>query len=245
MKRAKNIAIIVAAGKGERMQSNLPKQFLMLNNHPILWHTLKPFLECSDIHEIILAVPKLYIEDCQNTIIQPLLNHYPFTNHAQKIRCISGGDYRQESVYLGLQAIEKPASVVVIHDGVRPFVTPKQISLLIHQTQKKKAVILGIAPRDTIKKVDNNGYITATIDRNLMQMAQTPQAFSYELIRTAHDLGRQNKIEATDDAMLVERSGQKVFVAPGHPLNIKITTPEDLILSKGIIEAWPPEENTN
>ena len=237
----KNIAIIVAAGKGERMKSHLPKQFLKLNHHPILWHTLKPFLECTDIHHIIVTVPESFINECQNQIIQPLLKQYSLSEKFsvdKDIDCIRGGHQRQESVYLGLKSINHPASIVVIHDGVRPFITSNQISLLIGQAKQKEAVIFGISPRDTIKQVDKNNDITATIDRNKIQMAQTPQAFSYELIMKAHETGRQKNIKATDDAMMVEHMGKKVFVEQGHPLNIKITTPEDLILSKGIFDVW-------
>ncbi|MBF0452018.1 MAG: 2-C-methyl-D-erythritol 4-phosphate cytidylyltransferase [Candidatus Magnetomorum sp.] len=243
MTSSRNIAIIVAAGKGERMNSPLPKQFLMLNHHPILWHALKPFLKCVDIHQIIIAVPERFIETCQNQIIKPLLEELSMNDVGpQRIRCVCGGSRRQDSVYLGLQAIEEPASIVVIHDGVRPFITETQITSLINQAKEKKAVIFGLTPRDTIKKVNANNYITDTIDRSQVKIAQTPQAFSYPLIKRAHLLGQEKRLDATDDALLVEYLGEKVFVAPGHPLNIKITTPEDLILSQGILAEWPLKE---
>ncbi|KPA10292.1 2-C-methyl-D-erythritol 4-phosphate cytidylyltransferase [Candidatus Magnetomorum sp. HK-1] len=244
MNFSNNVAIIVAAGKGERMKSRLPKQFLTLNSQPILWHTLIPFLKCPNIHQIILPLPEAYKENCQNEIIKPLLKKLNIKVYdPPKVICINGGKRRQDSVYSGLMAIEKPASIVVIHDGVRPFITENQISELINQAKKKKAVIFGVSPRDTIKKINSNKSIADTIERSQVQMAQTPQAFSYDLIKRAHFTGKEKKLDVTDDAMLVEHLGEAVYVEPGHPLNIKITTPDDLILAKGIFKAWPPEES--
>jgi len=243
MNSSKNIAIIVAAGKGERMQSHLPKQFLKLKNRPILWYTLIPFLKCQDISQIILAIPEPYKKNCQNDIIQPILEKFNFINsNPPKILCINGGKRRQDSVYSGLMAIES-ASIVVIHDGVRPFITEKQISSIVNQTKKKKAVLFAIPPKDTIKKVNSKKIIVDTIERAHTQMAQTPQAFSYDLIKRAHSYGKKNRLDVTDDSMLVEQLGEKVYTEPGHSFNIKITTPEDLIMAKGILEAWPIEES--
>jgi len=237
-----NVAIIVAAGSGQRMQSQMPKQFLELANRPILWHTLSAFLQCQDLDQIFVVVPELYKNKCENEIITPLIRtcNVIQSDH-KKITCIAGGARRQDSVYIGLQAVESLSDIVVIHDGVRPFVTPSQITQIIDLAKKYKAVIFGIKPRDTVKMIDNNSCITQSIDRDRLLMAQTPQAFSFELIKRAHEFAINNEFSATDDAMLIEQIGAKVFVASGHPLNIKITTPEDLILSKNILTAWPPD----
>ena len=242
MRKSGNAAIIVAAGSGQRMKNNMPKQFLELANHPILWHTLKAFVQCQDINNICIVTPSLYHNKCKNEIIEPLLKELNLVeSDRSRITSINGGARRQDSVYAGLQAIEGLAEIVIIHDGVRPFVTASQISGILNQARKKKAVIFGIKPRDTIKMVDHNNCIEQSIDRDHLLMAQTPQAFSYALIKKAHEYARNKGLNATDDAMLVEQMGEKVYVEPGHAFNIKITTPEDLIFSKTILTLWPPD----
>jgi 2-C-methyl-D-erythritol 4-phosphate cytidylyltransferase len=242
MRKHGNVAIIVAAGSGQRMKSSMPKQFLNLANQPILWYTLQPFMQCQDIDTIFVVAPKLYIEKCENEIIKPLLKlHNLVESDKLKIKCIRGGLRRQDSVYAGLQAIEGISDIVVIHDGVRPFVTPLQISQIINSARKENAVIFGINPRDTVKMLDSNNCIKQTIDRNSLVMAQTPQAFSYSLIKKAHEFARHKGLSATDDAMLVELMDEKVHVVQGYPFNIKITTPEDLNFAKTILTLWPPD----
>jgi 2-C-methyl-D-erythritol 4-phosphate cytidylyltransferase len=235
-----NVAIIVAAGSGQRMQSRLPKQFLEIGRLPILWYTLSAFIQCPDLDKIFVVVPEYYTTKCENEIITPVAQKYNLTAQ-KKITCIAGGKRRQDSVFIGLQAAEGFSDIVVIHDGVRPFITPSQISEIIKKAKEHQAVIFGIKPRDTVKMIDNNSCITQSIDRDRLMMAQTPQAFSYALIKRAHEFARSKDLCATDDAMLIEQMGNKVFVAPGHALNIKITTPEDLILAKSILTEWPHE----
>jgi len=242
MKNSKNVAIIVAAGSGQRMKTNMPKQFLELDNRPILWYTIRPFIQCKDIEQIYIVVPQVFKNKCENEIIMPLSQELKLDDSCTPhIKCFSGGERRQDSVYTGIQAIEDGSDIVVIHDGVRPFVTSNQISQIIDCARVKKAVIFGIKPRDTIKKVDHINCIKQSIDREHLLMAQTPQAFSYALIKQAHEMARKENLSATDDAMLVEYLGEKVYVEPGHPLNIKITTPEDLLFSRTILTVWPPD----
>jgi 2-C-methyl-D-erythritol 4-phosphate cytidylyltransferase len=242
MRAPENVAIIVAAGSGLRMKASMPKQFLELGNHPILWYTLKPFMQCQDINQIFIVVPKLYKNTCENEIITPLSQKFQrHTSGKLIINCISGGERRQDSVYAGLKAIGGLCDIVIIHDGVRPFVTPRHISHIINQAKMNKAVIFGMKPRDTVKMIDHNSAITQSIDRERLIMAQTPQAFSYALIKRAHEYANNKGFFATDDAMLIEYMGEKVFVEQGHPLNIKITTPEDLFFSKTILTHWPPD----
>jgi 2-C-methyl-D-erythritol 4-phosphate cytidylyltransferase len=237
-----NAAIIVAAGSGQRMKTNMPKQFLELADHPILYYTLKTFIKCPDIDKIVVVVPKLFINTCENEIIAPLAKEQSRVGSGKaKMYCINGGESRQESVYAGLQSLEVHTEIVVIHDGVRPFITPGQISQIIKQAREKKSVIFGVKPRDTVKQIDQENYIEKSIDRDSLLMAQTPQAFSYALIKQAHESAMNNGVCATDDAMLIEQISEKVYVLPGHPFNIKITTPEDLIFSKTILNIWPPD----
>jgi len=236
MSKTKNAAIIVAAGKGLRMKAHKPKQFMPLSQQPILRYTLIPFIQCNSIHEIIVVVPESYIEECTHDILKPLTDDILHTE--KKLQCIEGGARRQDSVFNGLQAVTGQVNIVVIHDGVRPFIKSSDISQLISQAREKKAVITGIKPRDTVKLVDQNHYIKQSIDRNCLQMAQTPQAFSYELIKRAHEYGQKERLDVTDDAMLIEHMGEKVFVASGHSMNIKITTPDDLLLAQAILPLW-------
>jgi 2-C-methyl-D-erythritol 4-phosphate cytidylyltransferase len=152
---------------------------------------------------------------------------------------ISGGDSRQESVYQGLLAVEKAGlagGIVVIHDGVRPFVKPEQIQSCIVIAGTTGACILAVPAQDTLKQVEKEStVISGTLPRDTIWFAQTPQAFRYEIIRTAHERALRDRISGTDDAMLVERMGIPVRMIPGSRQNIKITTPEDLALAEAIL----------
>ncbi len=148
---------------------------------------------------------------------------------------IAGGSERQDSVYNGLLAVNEKESTVVIHDGVRPFVSPDQIEECVKQAVLHGACILGLPASDTLKIVNGSGYIEKTMKRDAVWLAQTPQAFNYALIKKAHDCARKDGFTGTDDASLVERVGGKVKVINGSINNIKITTPEDLAIAMSII----------
>ncbi|MFO7665722.1 MAG: 2-C-methyl-D-erythritol 4-phosphate cytidylyltransferase [Desulfobacterales bacterium] len=226
-------AVIVAAGKGIRMNSATRKQYLELEGTPLLSITLRAFDKCSLIDEIILVVPPGDIVFCLEKVISP-------AGIQKKVIPVAGGLKRQDSVYNGLLAVHEKKSTVVIHDGVRPFVTPSSIEECIREAVKHGASIVGMPASDTLKLADGSGYIKKTLERDFVWLAQTPQAFEYGLIKKAHDSARKEGFEGTDDASLVERLGEKVRIIKGSANNIKITTPEDLEAAKYMLQADKP-----
>lgn len=221
-------AIIVAGGRGERMQDSLRKQYISVSGKPILGHTLLVFDQCDHIDRIVLVVPKGDVDYCQKTVISSLQLH-------KTIQLVEGGTERSDSVYHGLTAVDAKTDIVVIHDGVRPFVQPYQINECIMGAKKTGACILGIQIHDTIKRVDTSDIIMGTLDREKAYLAQTPQAFHRDLIVNAYTHARNDGFIGNDDAQLVERLGQKVKIIKGSRLNIKITEKEDLAFAEMLL----------
>lgn len=225
----KTTAIIVAGGQGLRMQMPQRKQYLELDGLPVLAHTLKKFVTCPLISDICLVIPSEDHDYCLNSIIQPLSPLKP-------IRLVSGGNERQQSVFNGLKAIDlKPDDVVLIHDGVRPFVTHQHIKDCIDSAIECGAAILAIPVSDTLKMADDCGMVEKTLDRYRIWAAQTPQAFSFGLIWQAHETAILNNVLGTDDASLVENLGKKVRLVQGSRNNLKITTQEDVLLARNLL----------
>ena len=223
-------AIIVASGKGLRMEGTMRKQYLDLSGRPVLSHSIMTFDSCSLVDEIFLVIPREDVEYCQNKIISLL----DLKNH---INLVHGGDKRQDSVYNGLKAITKNTETVVIHDGVRPFIQPEDLKECILFSKKYGACILGTPASDTLKRVDESDIIETTLPRKNIWLAQTPQAFKYDLILKAHETARRDGYVGTDDASLVERMGEDVKIIYGGRFNIKITKKEDLAIAKAMFDA--------
>jgi 2-C-methyl-D-erythritol 4-phosphate cytidylyltransferase len=223
-------AIIVAAGKGNRMSGTVPKQYLKLADRPIVSHTLLAFDSCDIIEDIIFVIPEEDTDFCLKKILLPLKIH-------TQVRLVSGGHSRQDSVFNGLQAIADKHSLVVIHDGVRPLVTAEMLATCIKGGHETGACILGIPAQDTVKQVEGKGHIENTLNRDTIWLAQTPQVFQYALIRKAHETARRDGIKASDDALLVERIGHPVKILLGSRSNIKITTREDLVIGEAILKS--------
>ena len=222
------LALIVAGGQGRRMGQTQPKQYLMLAGRPILAHTLLAMTACSLIEGMVLVLPPPDLSFCHRHIISPLDLHLP-------VRLVAGGSERQQSVYCGLQAIGHHAGIVVVHDGVRPLISPDLTAACIAGAQHDGACIAAIPATDTLKQVSPTGTITGTLPRAGIWLAQTPQAFRFDLLLQAHQHAAKHHLAATDDAMLLEMLGHPVKVTPGSRSNIKITTPEDLILAEALI----------
>ena len=217
--------IIVAGGDGIRMDAGMRKQYLMLDGLPILGRTLLAIARVPEICHIYLVVPEADFTYCETTIITPL-------NLDQPVTLVAGGKLRQESVYKGLIAVASNSGIAVIHDGVRPFVSPACIRDCILCAEKEQACIVGIPATDTIKKATDAGQVVRTVDRQALWMAQTPQAFELGYIRKAHEHARETGFMATDDASIIENYGGQVKIIRGSPWNIKITTPDDLKLGE-------------
>lgn len=221
----KTVAIVLAAGKGTRMGTDIAKQYLTVNNKPLLYYTLKAF-DDSLVDEIIVVVGNGEEDYCRKHVVDA----YPF----QKIsKIVIGGKERYDSVYEGLKAIEE-CEYVLIHDGARPCLRPEMINKTIEEVKTKKACVVGVPVKDTIKVVENTGRIIDTPERAKLMITQTPQAFDYEMLCSAYEkLFLQEGINVTDDAMVVETMLHKeVYMVEGDYCNIKVTTPEDLVVVK-------------
>jgi 2-C-methyl-D-erythritol 4-phosphate cytidylyltransferase len=235
MKRFMVYALIVAGGKGARLKSPQPKQYHLLAGVPILTRTLQAFGACERIDTIILVVPPADIAFCQKAIL-------PSTGVTKGVCVVAGGSRRQDSVYNGLAAIGDDDSIVAIHDGVRPLVASETIAACVDAARVHGACIPGIPAWDTLKQVSLTGIVEATLPRERVWLAQTPQVFRTGIIRAAHEQARQAGFHGTDDACLVERLGQEVRIVLGRRRNIKITTPEDLAIAEALwLNPAPPE----
>jgi 2-C-methyl-D-erythritol 4-phosphate cytidylyltransferase len=224
-----NTAIIAAAGTGARMASDRPKQFLLLAGTPILFHTLKPFEQCDAIQEVIVVLPAE-----ESAAFLTLAEKHGVRKVS---RVVPGGTTRADSVKRGLMAIRSAtAGIVAVHDGVRPFVTMDEISSTVAAAQSDGAAILVAPATDTIKQVDGDSVVK-TLERRELRRALTPQCFQYELLRKAYERADVNDPSLTDDSALVEQLGARVTIVEGSSRNIKITTPEDLLIAEAFLKA--------
>lgn len=225
----KTVAIIPAGGSGKRLGSETPKQYLSLQSVPVLVHTLLVFQESAAIQEIVLVVP----EDDLTFVRERVVKKYEL----RKVSAVvSGGRERQDSVRNGFLAITNACDVVVIHDGVRPFVTRDMIERVVEAAAGEGAAAAGVRAKDTIKETTAENIVTATLPRSRLWQTQTPQAFQYDLLRRAFAKAGDDGYYGTDDASLVERTGAKVRMVAGSYENIKITTPEDLTVAQALMK---------
>ncbi|AEN92001.1 MULTISPECIES: 2-C-methyl-D-erythritol 4-phosphate cytidylyltransferase [Priestia] len=217
--------IVLAAGQGKRMKAGRNKQFLTIQNVPLIIHTLQKFEQDPWCSGIVLVVNKKEV-----AIFEELLTEYPI----QKVQSLTvGGDERQHSVYNGLKNL-KQAQMVLIHDGARPFVQQNTIHELVEKAASDKAAVLAVPVKDTIKRVEQ-GTVIETVERSSLWAIQTPQAFLFDVVMDAHEKAKTNEYLGTDDASLVEKAGQKVSIVEGNYDNIKLTTPEDLLYAEAIL----------
>ena len=221
-------AIIPAAGSGTRMNSDTPKQFLMLGGKPILIHTVTAFKQCSDIGQIIVVVPEAMVNNAKE-----LLREYRLDE--KKISVIGGGARRQDSVLAGLHHVSPGIDIVLVHDGARPLVSPTLISRCYREVIKSGAALAAIPVKDTIKKAGPNHFVEDTIDRSFLWSAQTPQGARKELLNEGYRLLDDN--EVTDEASILERAGIPVALVNGSETNLKITHPDDLQLAEKIMNS--------
>lgn len=232
---AKTAAIILAAGKGTRMQSRTPKQYLTLENKPVLFYSLETFSKLDIIDEIILVVSEGEIEYCRENIV----DYY----RIKKVKVITeGGVERYLSVWNGIKQVSKDVEYVMIHDSARPLITENVINKAYEALVAKGACVVGVTVKDTIKQVGEALDVNATLPRNTLWAAQTPQCFKKDVLTEAYNNMYKSIAEAetegsivtiTDDAMIVETYGNsKVYMIQGEYTNIKITTPEDIELAK-------------
>jgi 2-C-methyl-D-erythritol 4-phosphate cytidylyltransferase len=227
-------AILPAAGLGTRMGADTPKQFLELDGVPIVILSLRRIASCDLVTEIIVATRGDGVARIEERIRE---EKFP-----QKVRVVKGGDSRQESVARALEEVASDTEIVLVHDAVRPCVTREQITRVIEEARRCRAAILGIPAMDTVKEVkraslpEDVALITATIPRERVVLAQTPQAFSTKLLKEAFARAQADGVSASDEAGLVERLGHDVHVVLGSERNIKITKPADMELARFYLE---------
>lgn len=226
----KVVTIIASGGTGRRMGGSVPKQLLEMGHKPVLIHTLLKFDFCNLIDEIILTAPAESVVSTTDLLS---------TFDIQKVtQVVAGGKERQETVANALDYVDDSAEIVLVHDGVRPFVTELQIKKIIEATRQYGATILAAPSINTIKRVQN-GLVVATLDRSHLWQVQTPQGFRADWIKNAYGQAIDKGISATDDASLVEAAGYPVFLVEGDHRNIKITTPLDLKIAEVLLEETP------
>lgn len=223
----KNVAIILAGGKGKRMGANISKQFIEINEKPIIYYTIKCFEACKSIDEIILVLPKDEVNYFEKNIMER------FDLKISKI--VEGGKERQDSVYNALNSIDE-CDIVLIHDGARPFVSQSIIEEGIEKAKEYGAAAPGVMPKDTIKVRDSSGFSIKTLRRDELVAIQTPQCFNFDIIKKCHQKIKEKNIQVTDDTMVVEMFDNKVYVYDGDYKNIKITTKEDLIFCNELLD---------
>jgi 2-C-methyl-D-erythritol 4-phosphate cytidylyltransferase len=224
----RTLAIVLAGGVGKRMGFSTGKQFLLLDNKPILAHTLQVFQDCRPVDGIYLVVNHRDLPIVQEEILET----YRFS---KIMKLVIGGRLRQDSVWNGLEAIDEPCDVVIVHDAARPFVSPAFVEKSIFLMEMFDAVVPAIPARDTIKMISKEGFVMKTLERDSLWNIQTPQTFKYDLIAKAYKEGMAKKLCGYDDSTFIEHLGGKVKVVEGSPYNIKITTPEDLLIARGIL----------
>jgi 2-C-methyl-D-erythritol 4-phosphate cytidylyltransferase/2-C-methyl-D-erythritol 2,4-cyclodiphosphate synthase len=230
MENMQTIAIIPAGGSGKRLKADIAKQYLLLDSLPVLVHTLKIFQAAIIIDEIILVVPEKDI----GFVNAEFIEKHALTK-VKKI--IAGGAERQDSVKNGFAAIPGGCDVIVIHDGVRPFVTTEMIKRVVASARAQQAASIGVMVKDTVKETQEDGLVVQTVPRRNLWLTQTPQAFQYDVLKKAYDAALRDNYYGTDDASLVERIGVKVQMLAGSYENIKITTPEDLIIAQALLKS--------
>ncbi|MFY9529827.1 MAG: 2-C-methyl-D-erythritol 4-phosphate cytidylyltransferase [Candidatus Acidiferrales bacterium] len=227
-------AIIPAAGLGTRMGAETPKQFLELDGVPLVIFTLRRLAASAAITDFFIATRAEELASLEDKVARARLG--------RPARVVHGGETRQQSVANALAQVSADTEIVLVHDAVRPFVTREQVERLIAEARGRGAAILGIPAIDTVKEVkraslpEDVALISATIPRERIVLAQTPQAFSYSLLSEAFAKAKQDGVTASDEAALVERLGRDVYVVVGSERNLKITRPADMELARFYLE---------
>ena len=234
-------AIVAAAGRGDRMGVGVPKQYLHLAGVPVVVRAIRAVASAPSVGLVVVAVPPGDVERFEKDIVRG----YSLSS-ACRCMVVEGGHDRQESVFSALSALESVLvsgelegeaddyPIVVIHDGARPLASPRLVESVVQAAVRHGAATCGLQPTDTVKEVQE-GTVVRTLDRARLTLVQTPQAFRRELIIDAHVSARRTGLRATDDAALVEAAGVRVTLVPGEPMNIKITSPDDMVIAEATL----------
>ena len=221
--------LIPAAGKGHRMMHSVKKPYLKLAQKPILAHTIQRFEQNSAVDAIFVIVDAADFDECHAAVLDP----YPF----RKVQAlVAGGETRQESVQNGIHALSADVDFVIVHDGVRPFVTDEIIFACLEAAAEYGAAVAAVPVKDTIKVANKDSFVLETPVRERLWAVQTPQVFRKSLLEEAHQIAQQRQLVATDDAALVEQLGLPVKLVQGSYANLKITTQVDLQIAETLLE---------
>lgn len=221
-------AVIVAAGKGTRMNMDMNKQYIEVEGIPLIARTLQVFEESSLIHEVIVVVNNNDMFYCKHNIVDAY--------KLEKVKLlVAGGEQRQNSVYNGLLEVNNESDIVIIHDGARPFINDEIIEDCIEAALEYGVSTTAVPVKDTIKSSEDGDYVDETLQRSKLWSVQTPQAFKYDIIMSAHKKAMEDGFTGTDDTVLSERIGIRTRLVMGCYNNIKITTREDLVFAEAII----------
>jgi len=226
MTKNKVFAIVPSAGSGTRLDPEKDdKPFFRIGGRPLLWYALMQLENASSVDEVVLIIKEKYLTEAREMVSEHGL---------KKVKhVVSGGDSRMRSVANGLASIEASGDdIILVHDGARPFLTSEMIQAAVEGARNYGAAVAGLALTSTVKKVGKDASVAGTVDRSGLWEAQTPQAFRYDVLKRAYE---RADATATDDAYLVERSGQRVMMVPGSKRNIKVTVPEDINLAEAIL----------
>lgn len=216
----RDVAVVIPAGGiGRRLGSRTPKQLLPLGATTILARTVTQFVRHPAVSDVVVAAPADFLARTRRALAG--------IPSGGRLHVVTGGSERQDSVWLGIQAVPESAAIIVVHDAVRPFVTRALIDRVVAAARRQGAAICALPIAETVKRV-REGVVEATVDRSALWSVQTPQAFQAGLLREAHEKARRDAFLGTDESMLVERLGHAVAVVAGLRDNVKITTPDDL-----------------
>ena len=220
--------IIPAAGGGTRMGKSINKQYLKVGKKSILTHTLMAFDQCPFVDEIIVVIAKNEEKLFRSTVRKEYRIKKP-------VKLVTGGRTRQESVYNAVKKVDERCTIIAVHDGARPAISTREIVKTIDGAKRYGCCVLGVPVKETVKKINEDGFIAETIERELLYNIRTPQAFRKDILVKAHENAIKKGIEGTDDSYLVEMDGGEVKIIKGSYNNIKSTTPEDLIYAQEIL----------
>jgi 2-C-methyl-D-erythritol 4-phosphate cytidylyltransferase len=231
-----DLAVILAGGgEGRRMGALGPKLLIPIGGRPALERVLDSFLEVESVGEIVAVVPPALLEAAERSVTaRP-------NPRGVRLAVTPGGAARQDSVRMGIAALTQELPFIAVHDVARTLVTPGLIERVLHAARKTGAAIPACPVRDSLKEIAS-GRVLRSIDRERVAAAQTPQIFSRDILARAHAGARDQNMEATDDAMLVERIGSEIAVVPGEPSNLKLTEPADLVTLEAWLRALPEVE---
>ena len=226
---ANNLRVVIAAaGTGSRMKSRINKQYMLLNSRPILSYSLDIFEKHEAVDEIVIVAHPREIEYCEREIVNKF-------GYRKVKKVIPGGKQRQDSVWAGLLQLNQDTDYVAVHDGARPLLTLALLDDLIKEAKEWGAAIPGVYVKDTLKIVDRDGFVGNTLNRSTTVFIQTPQVFRFQELYQAYEMALEEGFKSTDDAALFEKYIGRVKVVPGNYNNLKITTPEDLIIVEALL----------